>query len=63
LAQRGPREDHVRGPETLRVTICGVFLIFAAVLAWIDHRSTRWQRSQASTKLSAPAVEQSRKAA
>jgi uncharacterized SAM-binding protein YcdF (DUF218 family) len=47
----------------LSIAICGVFLIFAAVLAWIDHRTTRWQHSRASAKLEAPAAEPPRKMA
>jgi hypothetical protein len=47
----------------LSIAVCGVFLMFAAVLAWIDHRTTRWQRSRTSEKHTAPATEPSRKEA
>jgi len=34
----------------LSIAVCGVFPVFAVVLAWIDHRTTRWQRSAVSEK-------------
>ena len=47
----------------LSIAVCGVFLMFAVVLAWIDHSTTRWQRTRASEKYAAPAIEPSRKKA
>ena len=32
----------------LSIAVCGIFLLFAGVLAWVDHRTTSWQRSVAS---------------
>jgi sensor domain CHASE-containing protein len=40
----------------LSIAVCGVFLAFAAVLAWVDHRTSRWQRSRVSEKPAATAV-------
>jgi len=30
----------------LAIAICGVFAVFAVALAWADHSTTAWQRSQ-----------------
>jgi hypothetical protein len=41
----------------LSIAVCGVFLLFAAVLAVIDHRTTSWQREKAareSERVAAP---------
>jgi hypothetical protein len=46
----------------LSLAVCGVFLIFAAVLAWIDHRTTRWQH-RASEKHTVAATEPTRRKA
>jgi hypothetical protein len=47
----------------LSIAICGVFLLFAAVLAVVDHKTTSWQRSRASGKPAALASDSSRKKA
>jgi hypothetical protein len=48
----------------LSIAVCGVFLLFAVTVAWIDHRTTSWQRSRFSEKRSAPTMtEPSRKKA
>jgi hypothetical protein len=47
----------------LSLAVCGVFLIFAAVLAWIDYRTTHWQRSRASEKHTVSATGSHRKKA
>jgi hypothetical protein len=39
----------------LSIAVCGVFLGFAVVLAVIDHRTTRWQRSRLAQKKTAAA--------
>jgi len=46
----------------LSIAVCCTFLLFAAVLAWVDHRTTSWQR-QRSDKLKAPEANPSRKQA
>jgi hypothetical protein len=38
----------------LSIAVCGVFPTFAAVPAWIDHSTSRWQRSRASKKQIGP---------
>jgi hypothetical protein len=39
----------------LSIAVCGTFLLFAAVLAWTDHHTTRWQRDKSrSGSLNAP---------
>jgi hypothetical protein len=30
----------------LSLAICGVFTLFAAVLAWVDHSTSAWQRAR-----------------
>jgi hypothetical protein len=47
----------------LSIAVCSVFLIFAVVLAWNDHRTTSWQRSRASEKVGASATESTHKKA
>jgi hypothetical protein len=47
----------------ISIAVCAVFLAFAGVLAWVDHRTTSWQRSAASAKSTASATEASRKKA
>jgi hypothetical protein len=42
------------------IAVCGTFLLFAAVLAWIDHRTSSWQR-QRSGELKASEVNPPRK--
>jgi hypothetical protein len=37
----------------LSIAVCSVFLIFAGVLASVDHRTTSWQRNRASEKVGA----------
>jgi len=34
----------------LSIAVCGVFILFAAILAWVDHRTADWQRSKTSEK-------------
>jgi hypothetical protein len=34
----------------LSIAVCGVFLAFAAVLAWVDHTTSSWQRDKAADK-------------
>jgi hypothetical protein len=47
----------------LSIAVCGVFLGFAAVLAWIDHRTSNWQRDQVAKKPASPAAPPHKKAA
>jgi hypothetical protein len=47
----------------LSIAVCGVFVMFAAVLAWVDHSTTRRRRSQASQEPAAAATESPRKKA
>jgi hypothetical protein len=47
----------------LSIAVCGVFLLFAVTVAWIDHRTTRWQRSRISGKHTGPTAEPPRKEA
>ena len=46
----------------LSISVCFVFLFFAAVLAVIDHRTTSWQREK-SEKEAARATDTVRKKA
>jgi hypothetical protein len=46
----------------LSIAICAVFLLFAAVLAVVDHKTTSWQR-RASGEPAQPAADSTRKAA
>ena len=32
------------------IAVCGVFLLFGAVVAWIDYSTTSWRRSQDAAK-------------
>lgn len=32
------------------IAVCGVFLLFGAVVAWIDYSTTAWRRSQSTSK-------------
>jgi hypothetical protein len=34
----------------LSIAVCGVFLAFAGVIAWVDHRTTIWLRGRVSGK-------------
>jgi hypothetical protein len=47
----------------LSIAVCGVFVMFAAVLAWVDHSTTRWRLSQASQEPAAATTESPRKKA
>jgi hypothetical protein len=47
----------------LSIAVTGVFLLFAAVLAVADHRTTSWQRAKPSSKPVAPAADSSGKKA
>ena len=47
----------------LSTAVCGVFLLFAVMVAWIDHQTTRWQRNRISKKHTAPTTELHRKEA
>jgi hypothetical protein len=42
--------DMPTGSLLLSIAVCGVFLAFAAVLAWIDHSTSGWQRDQVADK-------------
>jgi hypothetical protein len=47
----------------LAIAICLVFLLFAVVLAWIDHSTSQWLRAQAADKHAAESEQSHRKAA
>ena len=32
------------------LAVCGVFVLFGAVVAWIDYSTTAWRRSQDEVK-------------
>jgi hypothetical protein len=38
----------------LAIATCLVFLVFAVVVAWIDHRTSQWLRAKAAAKQAAP---------
>jgi hypothetical protein len=38
------------GSLLLSIAVCGIFLAFAGVIAWVDHRTTSWQRGRTSDK-------------
>ena len=40
----------------LSIAVCGVFLLFALVLAWIDYSTNQWRRGNAAEKQPAAAV-------
>jgi len=47
----------------LSIAVCGVFVLFAAVLAWTDHRTSNWQRSRAEKQTAPPSDPLRKKAA
>jgi hypothetical protein len=56
-------EDHMPTDSLLlSFAVCGVFVIFAVVLAVVDHRTTRWQRERFA-KRTAPTTEPVRRKA
>jgi hypothetical protein len=47
----------------LSIAICFVFAFFAVALAWLDHSTTTWLRSQAADKARSPDASLAKKAA
>jgi hypothetical protein len=47
----------------LSVAICFVFLLFAIVVAWVDHSTTKWLRAKAAEKQAPESEQPHRKAA
>jgi hypothetical protein len=45
------------GSLLLSFAVCGVFLAFAAVIAWTDHRTTSWRRGRTSEDPTAAKVD------
>ena len=41
----------------ISIAVLSMFLLFAVVLAWVDHRTTSWQRSRVSGSNTEPATE------
>ena len=47
----------------LSIAICFVFAFFAVALAWLDHSTTAWLRSQAADQARSPDASVAKKAA
>jgi len=45
------------------IAVCGVFLLFAVMLAWVEYRTTSWQRSRIAAQHTASAEPPRKKAA
>jgi len=45
------------------LAVCGVFLLFGAVVAWIDYSTTAWRRSQHAARPLAVASPDTKRAA
>jgi len=45
------------------LAVCGVFLLFGAVVAWIDYSTTAWRRSQDAARPLAVASPDTKRAA
>jgi len=55
--------QHATDSLLLSIAVCGVFLAFAAVLAWVDHTTSRWQRGKVADKPASAAAPSRKKAA
>ncbi len=47
----------------LVIAVCFVFLLFAVVVAWVDHSTSQWLREKAAEKPVARSDQSHRKAA